>query len=97
VGGRLAELYKDAATRVAPIDLAGARDMIEAVRGLASIRGWRGQAVGDLEGLASMIVALSRLALIPGRPISEAEINPVIVLTDRVTAVDGLIVLKSPG
>ncbi|MEN9772988.1 MAG: hypothetical protein RL322_58 [Pseudomonadota bacterium] len=97
VGGRLAEVYKDATTRVAPVDLDEARDMIEAVRGLASIRGWRGQPAGDLDGLAALIVALSRLALIPSRPIAEAEINPIIVLRDRVTAVDGLVVLKPPG
>ena len=97
VGGRLAEVYKDATTRVAPVDLAEARDMIETVRGLASIRGWRGQPAGDLDGLAALIVALSRLALIPSRPIAEAEINPIIVLRDHVTAVDGLVVLKPPG
>jgi len=94
VGGRLAEVYKDAATRVAPIGLADARDMIASVRGLAVIRGWRAQPAGDLEGLAQAIVAMSALASLPGRPIAEAEINPLIVARDRVTAVDGLVVLK---
>ncbi len=95
VGGRLAEVYKDAATRVAPVDRTQARDMIGAVRGLAPIRGWRGLPQGDLEGLADAIVAMSQLALIKACPIAEAEINPLIVGVDRVTAVDGLVVLKS--
>jgi acyl-CoA synthetase (NDP forming) len=95
VGGRLAEVYKDAATRVAPVGPDEARDMIESVRGLAVIRGWRGQPAGDLEGLVQAIVALSRLATLPSRPVAEAEINPLIVSRDRVTAVDGLVVLKS--
>jgi hypothetical protein len=94
VGGRLAEVYKDAATRVAPIGLEDARDMIASVRGLAVIRGWRGQPAGDLEGLAQAIVAMSALASLPGQPVAEAEINPLIVARDRVTAVDGLVVLK---
>jgi hypothetical protein len=94
VGGQLAEVYKDAATRVAPVSLDEARDMIGSVRGLAVIRGWRGQPAGDLEGLAEAIVALSRLATLPERPIAEAEINPLIVGRDRATAVDGLVVLK---
>jgi succinyl-CoA synthetase beta subunit len=38
---------------------------------------------------------LSRLATLPLRPVAEAEINPLIVSRDRVTAVDGLVVLKS--
>jgi acyl-CoA synthetase (NDP forming) len=95
VGGRLAEVYRDAATRVAPVDHAGARAMIDAVRGLAPIRGWRGLPPGDVEGLADAIVALSRLALISAHPVAEAEINPMIVGADRVTAVDGLVVLKA--
>ena len=95
VGGRLAEVYRDAATRVAPVDHAGARAMIDAVRGLAPIRDWRGLPPGDVEGLADAIVALSRLALISGHPVAEAEINPMIVGADRVTAVDGLVVLKA--
>jgi len=95
VGGQLAEVYKDAATRVAPVDRAQGHDMISAVRGLAPIRGWRGLPKGDLDGLADAIVALSRLALMEARPIAEAEINPMIVSRDRVTAVDGLVVLKS--
>jgi acyl-CoA synthetase (NDP forming) len=95
VGGRLAEVYKDAATRVAPVDLEGARDMIRSVRGLAAIRGWRGAPPGDLNGLARAIVAMSRLALLAGRPVAEAEINPIIVGAHQVTAVDGLVVLKA--
>lgn len=94
VGGRLAEVYRDAATRVAPVDLAAAHEMIDSVRGLASIRGWRGQAPGDLAALAAAIVALSHLACLDQHPVSEAEINPLIVNQQGVTAVDGLVVLK---
>jgi acyl-CoA synthetase (NDP forming) len=42
VGGVLAEIYKDIAIRLAPVDLDGARAMVEEVRGLATIRGFRG-------------------------------------------------------
>ena len=97
VGGRLAEVYCDAATRVAPVDLAAAHEMIGSVRGLASIRGWRGQAPGDLAGLAAAIVALSHLACLDQQPVSEAEINPLIVSHHGITAVDGLVVLKPVG
>lgn len=94
-GGTLAEIYRDAATRLAPVDLAAARTMIEEVRGLALIRGYRGHARGDTEALAAAIVALSGLACLgPGAPrVTEAEINPLIVKSDGVVAVDGLVAL----
>lgn len=94
VGGRLAEVFQDSVTRVAPVTLDDAHDMIASVRGLAAVRGVRGQPGGDIDGLARAIVALSQLACHPGRRIAEAEINPLLVLRNAVLAVDGLVVLK---
>jgi len=94
VGGRLAEVYRDASIRVAPVDEAMAREMIDEVKGLAPIRGWRGLPRGDLDALARAVAAFSRLALLPGQPVAEAEANPLIVAADCVLAVDGLIVRK---
>jgi hypothetical protein len=37
---------------------------------------------------------MSRLALVPGRPVAEAECNPVIVKLSGAVAVDSLIVMK---
>jgi len=47
-----------------------------------------------VKALARAASAISRLALIPGRPVLEAEINPLIVRREGVVAVDGLAVLK---
>jgi acetate---CoA ligase (ADP-forming) len=94
VGGRLAEVYRDAAIRVAPVDVATAHEMIDDVKGLAVVRGWRGLPRGDLDALAAAVVAMSRLASLPGRPVGEAEINPLMVSVDGVTAVDGLVTLR---
>ena len=38
--------------------------------------------------------SLSRLALAPGRPVREAEVNPLIVKREGVVAVDALVALK---
>ena len=96
-GGTLAELYRDASVRLAPVSVATAREMINEVTGLAPIRGYRGMPLGDLNALAKAIADLSELARLPkGAPnIAEAEINPLIVGAegDGVIAVDGLIVL----
>lgn len=93
-GGILAELYDDVALGLAPIDEAGAREMIGQVKGFAALRGYRGLPQGDLDALARALAALSRLALLAGRPVREAEANPVIVQRDGVVAVDALAIMK---
>jgi len=93
VGGIFAELYADVTTRRAPVDAAEAASMIDAVRGLAVARGYRGKPKGDLKALAHTIAAFSQLGAYP--QIKEAEINPLIVGRDGegVWAVDALLSL----
>ena len=95
-GGILAEVYGDSAIRMAPIDTATAKDMIAEVKGLAPIRGYRNLPMGDLDALAEALVNLSKLAN-EDTPPTEAEINPLIVGAEGqgVTAVDGLVILRS--
>jgi hypothetical protein len=94
VGGVLAEIYKDFAVRLAPVSVSDARAMIEEVKGLALIRGYRGMPKGDLDALAKAVSSLSQIAHI--EDVTEAEINPLIVKHEGegVVAVDGLIVRK---
>ena len=96
VGGVLAEVYKDIAIRLAPVGIGEARAMVEEVRGLAIIRGYRGMPRGDCEALAQAVAAMSQLALLDGRVVAEAEINPLMVKAEGqgVVAVDGLIVFR---
>jgi len=93
-GGALAEIYKDYALRLAPVSEEEAAVMIGEVKGLATVRGYRGLPRGDVRALAQAVAALSRLALIAGRPVAEGEINPLIVKREGVVAVDGLVVMK---
>lgn len=94
IGGVLAEIYKDFSIRLAPVSVDAARAMVEEVRGLAVIRGYRGLPRGDCEALAQAVAAMSQLALLEDRTVAEAEINPLIVKSEGegVVAVDGLIV-----
>jgi len=95
LGGVLAEIYKDAATRLAPVDEAEALQMIEEVKGLATIRGYRNLPRGDVAALAHAIAAFSALAHDAFADVAEAEINPLLVKREGegVVAVDGLVVL----
>ena len=79
-GGALAELIGERSIRLAPVDIATAREMVSEVKVLRA---------GDLEALAASIVALSRLA--GDATVREAEVNPMMVLEDGVIAVDALV------
>jgi acyl-CoA synthetase (NDP forming) len=98
VGGLLAEVYRDLAVRVAPVEPDEARRMINEVRGLAVLKGFRGLPVGDHAALADAIVAMSQLAFVEAREVVEAEINPLLVRGEGrgVVGVDGLVVLAPP-
>jgi acyl-CoA synthetase (NDP forming) len=92
-GGVLTEIYRDRALRLAPVNRETAHDMIGEVRALRALAGYRGRPAGDLDGLASAIVALSQLAVIDDSAVVEAEINPLLVLQEGsgVVAVDALV------
>ena len=91
-GGTLAELYRDFAVALAPVTEAEATALIEKVKGLAVIRGYRNLPRGDVRALARAVSALSRLAF--AENVREAEINPLIVRREGVVAVDVRLVLK---
>lgn len=94
VGGVLAEIYRDVVVALAPVSVGGARVMIDQLRGLAPLRGYRNLPQGDLPALAKAISAWSRLAQLPDSRITEAELNPLIIggKDQGVVAVDALIV-----
>jgi acyl-CoA synthetase (NDP forming) len=96
-GGVTAELRHDVCVRIAPVSLEEAAAMIEEVRDLAVLRGYRNLPRGDCTALARAIRALSLLALLDARKVSEAEINPLIVRAEGqgVVAVDGVVVFES--
>jgi succinyl-CoA synthetase beta subunit len=94
-GGILAEIHRDRSLRLAPVDLAEAHAMIGEVAALKALGGYRGKPAGDLDALANTLVALSRLAVIYGPAVAEAEVNPLIVRPngEGVVAVDALVKL----
>jgi len=88
-GGILAELHKDRALRLAPVDLEEAWDMIGEVKALRALSGYRGRPRGDLDALAEAIVRLSRASA----HFEEIEINPLLVgaAGQGVVAVDSVV------
>jgi acyl-CoA synthetase (NDP forming) len=79
-GGVMAEVYRDVVLRLAPVTRAEAMTMIAEVKGLAPALGYRGMPKGDLSALAHAVAAFSRVAALTS--VTEAEINPLIVLPE---------------
>ena len=94
LGGQLAEIYRDMALACAPVSEEEALAMIAKVKGFAILRGFRNLPQGDLAALARAVAAVSRLALLEGQPVGEAEINPLMVCAEGVLAVDGLVLFR---
>jgi acyl-CoA synthetase (NDP forming) len=96
-GGELAEVYRDAALRPAPVSVEEAALMIAQVKAFALLRGYRGAPKGDLPALAQVVAAVSQLALV--REIEEAEINPLLVREqgEGVVMLDALIRKREIG
>lgn len=95
VGGILAEIGGGHAVRLAPVSLETAREMIDEVPGFAVLRGYRNRPAGDLEALAQAVHAVSLLACAKENTVLEAEINPLLVKTKGVVAVDALLSMNN--
>jgi acyl-CoA synthetase (NDP forming) len=92
LGGTLAEILKDTVVALAPVAPAYAREMLLRLKGAALLRGYRGRPPVDLDALAEMVAGFSRfMAAHP--EVTEAELNPVIVLPSDAIAVDARIAL----
>lgn len=78
-GGVLSELLRDVVTRIAPVSVADAKEMIGEVRTLRVLAGYRSLPEGDIESLAQAISSLSTLALVDQPGLRDVEINPLLV------------------
>jgi len=98
-GGVYVEVLRDVAFALAPVDLDGARAMIDGLKGVDILRGARGQAASDVEALARLLVSVSELAAAHAGRIAEIDLNPVMVFPQGqgVCAVDTLVVMADPA
>jgi acyl-CoA synthetase (NDP forming) len=95
-GGIYAEIFNDTAIALGPVDAGTAADMIRSLRGAPLLRGARNRPSLDLNGAAGFAAELSALAA--SHPeFAEVEVNPLLVLSDRVIALDARVVLANEG
>jgi acyl-CoA synthetase (NDP forming) len=95
-GGTAVELLHDTSCRLAPLTDIAAREMLDELRGIALLRGFRGAPPADEAALLEIVLRVSALAeLCP--EIRELDLNPVIVSQSGATAVDARIRVGPPS
>ena len=92
LGGTLAEVLNDRAFAVAPVNHSEALALIRRLKSQRLLDGFRGAAALDRDALADVLVRLGALAIaFPG--IREVDVNPLIVVDGRPTAVDASMIV----
>jgi acetyltransferase len=94
-GGQLVEVMKDYALGFPPLNCTLARRIMEQTRIYNALKGVRGRAAVDLAGLERLLVRFS-LLVAEQRWIKEIDINPLLVSTTQMLALDARIVLHNP-
>jgi acetyltransferase len=94
LGGVQAEVYKDVAFRLAPLNQREFFSMVSDLRGQALLKGYRGSKPVNMESLADWLIRLGWLVL-KFEKIQEIDVNPLLIVEGEPVAVDATIVLTS--
>jgi len=97
-GGIMTELLEDVSVRVAPIDNADAAEMLEELKGVRMLKGFRGFPPADIDALADLVSKVAHL-MNELEAVAELDLNPVMVHArgEGVSIVDARIILKKPN
>jgi acyl-CoA synthetase (NDP forming) len=95
IGGVFIEVYRDVVSLVPPIDAEDALESLKRLRGFPLLAGIRGRSGADLDQVAAVVVAFSRLCAALGEELDEVDVNPIIVGPGSPFAVDALVVPRS--
>jgi acetyltransferase len=94
-GGQLVEVLQDRALGLPPLNTVLARQLMERTRIFRALGGVRGEQPVNLDALAGLLVAFSRLVI--EQPwIAEIDINPLRVSDRQLIALDARVVLHPP-
>lgn len=94
-GGQLVEVYRDRALALPPLNTTLALRLMELTRIFTALQGVRGRKAVDLEALKATLVAFSELVVELPR-IAEIDINPLVVSSDKLLALDARVLLADP-
>ncbi len=93
IGGIFTEIYNDVSFRVAPIERIDARNLIHGLKGSRLLEGARGKPTANLDSIMDVLISVSNL-IVEHEAIRQLDLNPVIVYSDSVCAVDSRIIIS---
>jgi acetyltransferase len=93
MGGIWAEVYKDVAFRLAPLNQKDIIDMVSELKGQVLFKGYRGSKPVNMESLADWLIKLGWLAM-SFEKIQEIDVNPLLIVDGEPVAVDATIILQ---
>jgi acetyltransferase len=95
LGGIYVEVLKDVAFRIAPLSVESADAMIREIQSFPLLRGVRGEAPADIEGIRDALLRLSQMA-VDFPEVIEADVNPLLVCPEGqgAVAVDARITIQ---
>jgi len=91
-GGQLVEVFRDRALSLPPLNTTLARRFMEQTKIFRALQGVRGRKAVDLGALEELLVRFSQL-VVEQRWIKEIDINPLLVSSDRLIALDARVVV----
>ncbi len=94
-GGQLVDVFQDRALGLPPLNATLALRLMERSRIFSALRGGRGRVGADLQQLESLLIRFSYLVL-EQPEIAEIDINPLIVASNTMVAVDARVILHPP-
>ena len=100
LGGVMVELFEDVCFGICPIRPNEARRMLDSLRGVRLLRGWRGAPPADEDQIIDALLRVGGedgLMLVLSDLVAELDVNPLIVSAHGAIAVDARIVLRKPN
>lgn len=94
-GGQLVEVYRDRALALPPLNTTLALRLMELTSIYTALQGVRCRKAVNLETLKATLVAFSELVVELPR-IAEIDINPLVVSSDKLLALDARVILADP-
>ncbi len=92
-GGIFVEVYDDISFRIVPISKSDAVDMIEEVKAVKILKGYRGKKPADIPALVDIMMKTSKM-LQENPEIRELDINPVFAMNQGAVATDARIIIE---
>ncbi|RME25965.1 MAG: hypothetical protein D6806_06980 [Deltaproteobacteria bacterium] len=96
IGGIMVEVLQDVSYRVLPLSAHSAKKMIEEIRSVKLLNGFRGEPPADKKALQRLLLSVAALAEAYPQ-IQEMDFNPVLLHEQGLTVLDARIILHEDG